>query len=160
MSNEDKPKKGNMMWYIVAVVVIVVIVVGAVAYYETLPKGTPANAIQLTWYAGQVSDSAYGFGTTSTVTSPGPQLTLTSGTKYTMTVNNVGTMPHNWAIVNAKATNAQVLWGAQIDSAANPIPAESSGSVTFTAGAAGTYYYICQISGHVDLGMWGTVVVE
>jgi uncharacterized cupredoxin-like copper-binding protein len=159
MTTENMPKKSSKtMWYIIAVV-IVIIIVGAVAYYEIMPKGSN-NATQMTLYAGQVSTTSYGFGLTSTVSSPGPQITLTSGKTYTMTVNNVGTMPHNWAIVNAKATNAQVLWSAQIGSAANPIATGSSGSVTFTAGAAGTYYYICQIPGHVDLGMWGTVVVQ
>jgi plastocyanin len=146
------------MWYALAVVIIIVIVIGAVVYFETRPKtsGSP-----LTLYEGEVS-AGYGFGNTAaTLTSnPGPNITLTAGTIYTMTVNNVGTMGHNWAIVTDKNSVSSVVWGAQIGSGTNPIAQGSSGSVTFTAGAAGTYYYVCQVSGHVNLGMWGTVIVN
>jgi plastocyanin len=73
-----------------------------------------------------------------------------------MTIHNVGTMQHNWAIVNAKSSTAAVLWGA----VASPINAGSSGQVTFKAGTAGSYFYICQVPGHVALGLWGTVTVN
>ena len=156
MTTESMPKKkSNTMWYVIAAVVIVVTVIGVVVYVA-LPKGTtPTNATPMILYEGEVSTSSYGFGTTSSLTSPGPPITLTSGVTYKMTVNNVGTMAHNWAIVNAKDTNAAVQFSAKI----NTITQGSSGSVTFTAGSAGTYYYICQIPGHVALGMWGTVTV-
>jgi plastocyanin len=169
MTTESTPKKsGNTLWYIIAIVVIVIIIVGAVAYYET-NKGssTPTNATPLTLYEGELanptSTNVYGFSTSSgssSLTSPGPTLQLTSGTTYKMTVYNIGAMGHNWAIVNAESSTASVQWGAIIRSSSNPIPAGSSDSVTFTAGSAGTYYYICQIPGHVTLGMWGTVIVS
>jgi hypothetical protein len=69
-------------------------------------------------------------------------------------------MPHNFAIVNAKSSTATVLWSAQVGSLSNPVNQGSSGSVTFTVGSAGNYYYICQVDGHVALGMWGNVVVQ
>jgi plastocyanin len=160
------PKKSSRtVWYVAAIVVIAIIVIGAVVYFEWMPKGTPApsTATQLTLYAGELSSASYGFGNSNSVsslTSPGPTVTLTKGTTYKMTVYNIGSMPHNWAIVNAQSSTAPVMFGAKIQSSANPIISGSSGSVTFTPDSTGTYYYICQISGHVALGMWGTVTVN
>ena len=77
-----------------------------------------------------------------------------------MTVFNVGTMGHNWALTNSNATDAKVLFGAQIGSGSNPIPINQTGSVVFRVTKAGNYYYICQVPGHVQLGMWGNVVVS
>ena len=118
-------------------------------------------ATQITLYAKEITSSQYGFGdAASSVSSPGPTLTLTSGDSVTVTLHNAGTMSHNFAIVNAKSSTASVLWSAQVDSPSNGVPADQSASVTFTVGDAGNYYYICQVDGHVALGMWGNVVVQ
>ena len=69
-------------------------------------------------------------------------------------------MPHNFAIVDTKSSTGTVLWSAQVGSASNAVAAGSSKSVTFTVGNAGNYYYICQVDGHVALGMWGNVKVN
>ncbi|HUK85846.1 MAG TPA: sulfocyanin-like copper-binding protein [Candidatus Acidoferrum sp.] len=118
-------------------------------------------ATQKDLYAGEINSSQYGFGdSASSISTPGPTLTLTAGDTVTVTLHNAGTMSHNFAIVNAKSSTATVLWNAQIDSASNGVPAGSQASVTFTVGAAGNYFYICQVDGHVALGMWGNVVVQ
>ena len=118
-------------------------------------------ATQITLYAGEINSSQYGFGdSASCIATPGPTLTLTSGDTVTVTLHNAGTMSHNFAIVNAKSSTATVLWSAQVDSPSNGVPAGQSASVTFTVGSAGNYYYICQVDGHVALGMWGNVVVQ
>jgi nitrite reductase (NO-forming) len=52
------------------------------------------------------------------------------------------------------------LWGSEIASATAPLKAGESGSTTFTAGAPGTYYYICTVPGHAALGMQGSFIVE
>jgi len=118
-------------------------------------------ATQITLYAGEINSSQYGFGdSASSIATPGPTLTLTSGDTVTVTLHNAGTMSHNFAIVNAKSSTASVLWSAQVDSPSNGVPAGQSASVTFTVGSAGNYYYICQVDGHVALGMWGNVVVQ
>jgi len=127
----------------------------------TLPvkaqTGTP-----LTLYAGEVSSSAYGFGlTASSITSPGPTLTLTEGTTYTMTVYNVSHMGmlHSWEISPTEAVATSAEWGASID-LANYIPVGGSGSVTFTPTQTGNFYYVCTFPGHIALGMWGKIVVK
>ena len=98
----------------------------------------------------------YGFGNSaSSISSPGPTLTFTSGEAVTVTLHNAGTMPHNFAIVETKSSTGTVLWNAQIASASNGVAAGSTGSVTFTVGTAGNYYYICQVDGHVAFGNVG-----
>ena len=121
-----------------------------------------ANAqAQVSLYAGEINTSQYGFGdSASTIKTPGPTLTFTPGETVTVTLHNVGTMPHNFAIVTSKSDTTAVLWNAQIGSTSNPVSPGSSGSITFTVGNAGTYTYICQVDGHAALGMFGSVVVS
>ncbi|MFB3888012.1 MAG: plastocyanin/azurin family copper-binding protein [Candidatus Bathyarchaeia archaeon] len=173
MTTESTPKKGsNAGWYAAAaVVVIVIIVVGIVAYTQLTPTPVPSasppptstgSTITVTLYGGEASGGGFGFGTTSTtITSPGPALTFKVGDKVTVDFHNASpSVPHNWAMVDAKATTANVVFGAQIQSGSNPLSPGGSGSVTFTVAQAGSYYYICQVPGHVGLGMWGTVTVN
>jgi uncharacterized cupredoxin-like copper-binding protein len=153
----SKGKSRTGLYVAIAIIVIVIVAVGAVIalMYKPGSSGTP-----LTLYAGEVSSSAYGFGNSasSIASAPnGPTLTLKEGTSYTMTVTNSGTMPHAWEITRDKTT-ATVLFGAQIAPTSYLAPGVS-GSVTFTPNEVGTFYYICPVSGHVALGMWGTVIV-
>ena len=177
------PKKSNTSWYIAAIVIIIIIVVvGVVAYQASQPttgpspspsasaspspstsaSPSPSSSVgptSVTIYSGETS-SIYGFGNSAgSITSPGPALTFKAGQSVTVTLHNAPVMAHNWAIVNAKSSTATVLWNAQIGSASNPVSPGGTGSVTFTVGSAGTYYYICQVDAHVSLGMWGTVTV-
>ena len=124
--------------------------------------GAPLKpTVSETLYAGQVSLTVYGFGNSATdIISPGPTLNFTVGEIVNMTVYNVGSMGHNWALVNDNATSAKVLFSAQIDGGSLPIPVNETGSVIFKVTKPGNYYYICQVLGHVQLGMWGNVVIN
>ncbi len=118
-------------------------------------------ATQVDIYAGEKSSSVYGFGNSaSSISSPGPTLTFTQGEVVTLTLHNAGTMAHDFAIVDTKSSTGTVLWNAQVASASNPVAAGSQASVTFTVGNTGDYYYVCQVDGHVALGMWGNVTVN
>jgi len=118
----------------------------------------------ITVYAGEVSlsSSVYGFGNTeSNITSPGPTFTVKVGTTVTVDFTNAGTMQHNWALVTEKTSgNTNLAFSkAQIASAAYAVSPGEKGLTTFVANKAGTYYYICQVDGHVALGMWGYFIV-
>jgi uncharacterized cupredoxin-like copper-binding protein len=140
---------------------ILVILAGAVLAGVGAPVTLPKPNVSMTLYAGEVSLTAYGFGNSSTsITSPGPTLTFTVGDVVNMTVFNSGTMPHNWALVATKDTSGKVLFGAKIDSSSVPISVNETASVIFRVTKAGNYFYICQVPGHVQLGMWGNVVVN
>ena len=158
-TKENMPKKSNRnLLYRLIIVVIVIVIIGSLYYYETVLPQSTVSGTPLTLYIGEISSQTYGFGSTanSLTSNPGPTLTLVAGQTYTITVHNVGTMQHNWATVDHKATNANVLWAAVTPF----INAGSSSQVTFKAGSAGNYVYICQVPGHIALGLWGTVVVN
>lgn len=145
-------------WYIVAAIIVIVIIIAGVLIYLYRPGsggGTTLSGTNINIYG-----SEYGFGASaSSIISPGPTMELQSGQSVTVTFHNVGTLAHNWAIVTSKTGGNIAFNGAQIASPSSPVAAGSSQSVTFTVGSAGTYYYICQVDGHVSLGMWGTVTV-
>ncbi len=85
---------------------------------------------------------------------------MTVGITYTLTFYDVGQFPHALVIKNANSATATTMWNAAVGSASNPITPGQSGSVTFTPDQAGTYYYLCPVPGHTDLGMWGMVIVK
>lgn len=153
------------MWIGIGIVIIVVVVAAGIYVYftqMTSPNLTPTKFVTL--YEGdQVVNGnvQYLFGSSqSSLTSPGPTLNFKVGDVVSITVYNVGTISHDWAIVNAKSDTAQVMFGAQVGSASNPIAPGSSGTDVFKVTQAGNFYYLCQVPGHVDLGMWGNVVVS
>ncbi len=144
----------------VALGILVLLAAAVFAGVGTSPSLPPPNVF-VTLYAGQVSLTVYGFGNSaSSITSPGPTLTFKVGDVVNMTVFNVGTMPHNWALVTTNQTSAPVLFGAQIDSGSVPILMNQTGSVIFRVTKSGNFNYICQVPGHVQLGMWGSVVIN
>ncbi len=147
----------RIIYAVIAIVIVVVIIAGVYYYMTTLTPQT-GSGTPVSLYVGEINASSYGFGDSSTnlTSNPGPTITLAAGQTYTITLHNVGTMLHNWAIVDAKSSNANVLWGAVV----SQINAGASGQVTFTAGSAGSYFYVCQVPGHVQLGLWGTITVN
>jgi uncharacterized cupredoxin-like copper-binding protein len=125
------------------------------------PTSTPSGTtIDLTLYAGSVSTSTFGYGdTANSIQSPGPTLNLKSGQTYKMTVHNVATnLAHSWEIVSTKAVSQSPMFGAGIDINTYIQPGQS-GSVTFTPDQTGSFYYVCTVPGHIELGMWGTVEI-
>ncbi len=153
------------VWITVAIVIIVIIV-GAGVYYimtQTPPSSSQTPTKTITLYEGDrvVNGSlqyVFGFSQDS-MTSPGPTLNFNVDDIVNITVYNVGTIPHSWAIVNAKSDTATVLFNAHVGSGDNPLAPGSHGSDVFQVTAAGNYYYVCQVPGHIDVGMWGNVIV-
>ena len=89
-----------------------------------------------------------------------PTFTVNSGDEVTFTAINEGKSFHSFGIVSNPDDFGNVLWNSDIGSASNPLKPGESGSVTFTAGAPGTYYYICTVPGHALQGMQGKFIVE
>ncbi len=149
----------------IGIIIVVIIIIVGLYYATTLGSnqiGSPNVTIQL--YEGEitVNGQVHGaFGNSKdNLTSPGPTLNFKVGDIVKITVNNVGTLAHNWAIVTDKSSLNSVLFNAQIGSGSNPISPGSSGSVTFKVSQSGNFNYICQVPGHVDLGMYGNVVIS
>ncbi len=155
---------------------IAVIALAATLYCATMvvlvfnlqpPLNTSSNTnktptVNIVLYEGEISATQYGFGNTSTlITSPGPTLRFNLTDVVNITVVNVGKMPHAFAITNAPKTGATVLFGAEIGSASYPLQPGEQGTVIFTPNNAGSsFFYICPVPGHVELGMYGSVVIS
>ncbi len=73
-------------------------------------------------------------------------ITVKAGDKVTLTLNNKGTLEHTFVQpdlnINLKAAAGQ------------------SASTTFTATKAGSYQVVCDVPGHKEAGMVGTIVVQ
>ena len=89
-----------------------------------------------------------------------PTFTVNSGDEVTFTAVNEGKSFHSFGITPSPEDFNNVLWGSDIASPNNPLKPGESGSTTFTAGAPGTYYYICTVPGHAIQGMQGQFIVE
>jgi len=89
-----------------------------------------------------------------------PEFVVKSGDEVTFTVTNTGKSFHAFGIVKDPEDFNNILWNSAIASASNPIKPGESGTVTFTAGAPGKYYYICTVPGHALQGMQGSFIVE
>jgi len=153
------------VWIGIGIVIIAVVVAAGVYVYSnqmTSPHMTPLRNVTL--YEGDqvVGGSVQGvFGLTeNSMTSPGPTLNLTVGDVVNITVYNVGSIPHNWAIVDAKSNDGQVTFNAHVATGNYPLTPGSSASDIFEVTQAGNYYYISQVTGDLDSGMWGNVVVS
>ena len=117
--------------------------------------------VNITIYAKELQNGKFGWGFSSdNITSPGPILTFKVGDVVNATVFNVGKLPHAWRITDSNATNANVLFNAEVASGSSPLTPGASGSTIFTVNKAGNYYYICPVPGHVQLGMWGKIIVQ
>ncbi|QUC64362.1 multicopper oxidase domain-containing protein [Nitrosopumilus sp. K4] len=89
-----------------------------------------------------------------------PDFVVNSGDEITFTATNKGKSFHSFGIVSNPEDFNNVLWGSEIAAATNPLKPGESGETTFTAGAPGTYYYICTVPGHALQGMQGSFIVE
>jgi nitrite reductase (NO-forming) len=89
-----------------------------------------------------------------------PEFKVKSGDSVTFKVANKGKSFHSFGIVSDVDDPNSVVFNSAIKSANNPMKPGESGEVTFTAGAPGSYHYICTVPGHAALGMQGNFIVE
>jgi uncharacterized cupredoxin-like copper-binding protein len=157
---EENPADVNRKWLLAGLVALATLVLLAAAVFSGVGQA-PAPNVQVTLYAGEASATVYGFGNSSTtITSPGPTLTFKVGDVVNMTLINFGQMPHNWVITGSKQLGAEVLFDAEVASDTVPLLSNQTASHVFTLTQAGTFFYLCEIQGHLQLGMWGNVVVN
>jgi nitrite reductase (NO-forming) len=89
-----------------------------------------------------------------------PDVKVNSGDEVTITSNNLGKSFHAFGVVTNPEDFNSIVMDSAIAAATNPLKPDEGGSVTFTAGAPGTYYYICTVPGHALQGMQGSFIVE
>ena len=89
-----------------------------------------------------------------------PEIRVNSGDEVTVTSNNLGKSFHAFGVVTNPEDFNSIVMDSAIATATNPLKPGEGGNVTFTAGAPGTYYYICTVPGHALQGMQGSFIVE
>ncbi len=89
-----------------------------------------------------------------------PEIRVNSGDEVTVTVNNAGKSFHAFGVVSNPEDFNSIVMDSAIGSMSSALKSDESASTTFTAGAPGTYYYICTIPGHALQGMQGSFIVE
>lgn len=116
----------------------------------------------ITLYAGELPGGRFGFGLSpDNITSPGPTIRVRVGEVVQITLINVGDVRHAFVITpQVVRTNPEVLFGAQIGSAARPLGSGEQGSVIFVATEPGEFFYQCPVANHGPKGMWGKIIVE
>lgn len=157
---KEMPKELSRSWLTAGFAALAALMLLATAVFSGFGTGPTPN-VTVTLYAGEVSMGTFGFGeSASAITSPGPTLTFKVGDVVDFTLVVAGQLPHNWAMVSANESSAPVLFGAQVGTGDNPLLSGQTGKVLFTVTEAGEFFYICQVPGHLQLGMWGQVVVS
>lgn len=152
---------------------VLVIVLAAVLYFSVIAvlvfdiqpqltsnvNSNKTPTVNITLYEGEISPTKYGFGNSSNLlTSPGPTIRFNMSDVVNITVVNVGSMPHAFEITNAPKTGSTMLFNAQIGASSYLEPGQK-GTVIFTPNNAGSFYYICPVPGHAELGMYGSIVI-
>ena len=89
-----------------------------------------------------------------------PEIKVKSGDSVTIHVKNIGKSFHSFGVVTNPEDLTTVVSGSAIRDANNPLKPNEEGETTFTAGAPGTYYYICTVPGHALQGMKGSFIIE
>ena len=87
--------------------------------------------------------------------------TVSAGQQVTLKLTNSGTVEHSWVLMSkpvsgsfTDADKANILFS-------KTVPAGQSDTVTFTApSTAGSYQVLCDVPGHFEAGMAGTLTVK
>lgn len=115
--------------------------------------------VNITMYANELP-TKFGWGLSSdNVTSPGPTLRFKVGDVVGMTVHNEGKVPHAFAIVSG-LDNPKVLFNSQVATLNDPIQPGGTKSGVFKVTDAGSFKYICTVTGHSEIGMYGDIVIS
>ena len=152
---------------------VLIIALAAILYFSVIfvlvfnvqpPLTSNSNSnktptVNIVLYEGEIAPTKYGFGNSSNLlSSPGPTIRFNMSDVVNITVINVGSMPHAFEITNAPKTGSIMLFNAEIGASSYLEPGQK-GTVIFTPNNAGSFYYICPVPGHAELGMYGSVVI-
>ena len=88
-----------------------------------------------------------------------PDISANVGDRVEFVVTNNGKSFHAFGVTEESEGFGGVIQGTEIASANNPLKPGTGGKSTFVASKEGTFYYICTVPGHRDLGMMGKIIV-
>lgn len=158
-------------WIVVAIIVIAAVAGAAIVSLQpqqavTTAKESEAPKVELpevefSIVGGEIKITKYGFAFKGQeLSSPGPKISVKKGSTVTISFTVEGQLPHTFNVVSEKRFNMEALWKSSIGTATDPIPSGQTRSVTIVPDKPGKYFYVCQVPGHIEAGMWGEFVVE
>jgi nitrite reductase (NO-forming) len=103
--------------------------------------------------------SKYGFNSPLGAAGANPEVDVNVGDKIVFSVTNGGKSLHAFAVTASTTGPGPAIDRTTIGTADSPMKPGQTGTVSFVPASAGTYYYICAVPGHRELGMEGKIVV-
>ncbi len=88
-----------------------------------------------------------------------PDIAANVGDKIEFVVTNHGKSFHAFGVTEEIEGFGGIVSGSEIASANNPLKPGQGGKSSFVASKEGTFYYICTVPGHREMGMVGKIVV-
>ena len=89
-----------------------------------------------------------------------PTINVTVGDRIIFNILNAGKSFHAFGVTLNEEGFGGVISGTDVAAANNPLKPGEGGTSEFIPGDPGTYYYICTVPGHREMGMVGTIIVE
>ena len=89
------------------------------------------------------------------------EFSVPAGSTVEVAASNLGGINHSWALVaeGVEFASSDEVDESQIIATTGEVEIGQSGAVSFTAPGAGTYQVVCTVSGHIEVGMTGTLTV-
>jgi len=89
-----------------------------------------------------------------------PTINAKVGDRIIFNILNDGKSFHSFGVTLNDEGFGGILSGTDVAAANNPLKPGEGGTSEFIPGEPGTYYYICTVPGHREMGMVGTIIVE
>ena len=89
-----------------------------------------------------------------------PTINAKVGDRIIFNILNDGKSFHAFGVTLNEEGFGGILSGTDVASPNSPLKPGEGGNSEFIPGEPGTYYYICTVPGHREMGMVGTIIVE
>ena len=89
-----------------------------------------------------------------------PTINAKVGDRIIFNISNAGKSFHSFGVTLNDEGFGGILGGTAVAAANSPLKPGEGGFSEFVPGEPGTYYYICTVPGHREMGMVGTIIVE
>jgi len=89
-----------------------------------------------------------------------PTINAKVGDRIIFNILNAGKSFHSFGVTLDEEGFGGILGDSAVASPNSPLKPGEGGASEFIPGEPGTYYYICTVPGHREMGMVGTIIVE
>jgi nitrite reductase (NO-forming) len=89
-----------------------------------------------------------------------PEIMANVGDRIEFIIANKGKSFHAFGVTEAEEGFEGIIPGTEVNTANNPLKPGQTGESAFVPSKEGTYYYICTVPGHREMGMVGKIIVS